>query len=112
MLKDLGYEQYEVTKLLYDKSSSITLSKNIVFHKRTKHIDTRYHYILELINAGEIIMEQYKTIEQFMDIFTKLLGTRLFEQQRDNLGIIKEGKNSLRLRGSVKNVISTEVGPT
>jgi len=88
------------------------LSKNAVFHKRNKHIDTRYHYIRELINAREIIMEQCKTTYQFIDIFTKPLGTRIFEQHKDNLGIgHNEVKNPLRLRGSVKNVISTKVGP-
>ena len=44
-------------KLLCDNSSTIALSKNAMFHKRTKHIDIRYHYIRELINAGEIIMK-------------------------------------------------------
>jgi len=80
------------------------LSKNAMFHKRTKHIDTRYHYIRELINVGEIIMEQCRTTKQFIDILTKPLGTRLFKQQRDNLGINKkEVENLLRLRGSVEN---------
>ena len=80
MLKDLGHKQQEATKLLYDNKSTITLSKNAIFHKRTKHIDTRYHYIRELINAREIIMKQCRTIEQFVDILIKLLGTRLFKQ--------------------------------
>ena len=57
MLKDLGHEQKEAKKLLCDNSSAIALSKNVVFHKMTMHIDTRYHYIRELINAGELIME-------------------------------------------------------
>lgn len=57
MLKDLGYEQKGVTKLLCDNSSAIMLSKNAIFHKRTKHIDTRYHYIRDLISAREITME-------------------------------------------------------
>ena len=104
MLKDLGHKQQEATKLLCDNGSTIALSKNAVFHKRNKHIDTRYHYIKELINAGEIIMEKCRTTKQFIDILTKPLGTRLFEQQRDNLGIgIKEVENLLRLRGNVEN---------
>jgi len=78
MLKDLGHEQKEVTKLFYDNNSVIALSKNVVFHKRTKHIDMRYHYIRELINAGEITMEPCRIEEQYVDIFTKVLGTRLF----------------------------------
>jgi len=138
MLKDLGHEQEEATKLLCHNNSTIALLKNVVFHKRTKHIDTRYHYIRELINAREIIMEQCRITDQFMNIFTKPLGTRLFEQQRVNLGISnkkveifieelkvelqktrhnsfiqkrrEEVENLSRLRGSVKSIISTKVG--
>jgi len=57
MLKDLVHKQKEATKLLCNNSSAIALSKNVVFHRRIKHIDTRYHYIRELINAREITME-------------------------------------------------------
>ena len=32
-------------KLLVDNQSAITLSKNLVHHSRTKHIDTRYQFI-------------------------------------------------------------------
>lgn len=37
-----------------DNSSTFPLSKNYVFHKRTKHIDAKYHFIRELVNNGEI----------------------------------------------------------
>lgn len=32
-------------KLKVDNKSAIALSKNPVFHERSKHISTRYHYI-------------------------------------------------------------------
>jgi hypothetical protein len=49
MLKDLLQEQHEPTKVFCDNNSTIMLSKNHVFHKKTKHIDTRYHFIRELV---------------------------------------------------------------
>lgn len=39
-------------------SSAISLSKNFVVHKRTKHIDKKFHYSRELVNNGEIVLEQ------------------------------------------------------
>jgi hypothetical protein len=42
MLKDFLQEQQEPTTLLCDNNSTIVLSKNHAFHKKTKHIDTRY----------------------------------------------------------------------
>eukprot|EP00253_Pinus_taeda_P018634 PITA_18634 len=73
MLRSLGREQAEATVIFCDNSSAIALSKNSVFHKRTKHIDTRFHYIRELVNNGEIVLEHCRTQEQVADILTKLL---------------------------------------
>eukprot|EP00253_Pinus_taeda_P031426 PITA_31426 len=50
MLRSLGQEKAKATMIFCDNSSAIALSKNSVFHKRTKHIDTRFHYIRELVN--------------------------------------------------------------
>jgi hypothetical protein len=57
MLKYLLQEQQEPTIVLCDNNSAIMLSKNHVFHKKTKHIDTRYHFIRELANHKEICLE-------------------------------------------------------
>ena len=44
-LFDLEHEQNEPTQIFCDNKSAIALSRNHVFHKRSKHIDTRYHFI-------------------------------------------------------------------
>ena len=56
MLRSLCQEQAKGTVIFYDNSSAITLSNNYVFHKRTKYIDTKFHYIRELVNNGEIVL--------------------------------------------------------
>ena len=70
-----------------DNSSAIALSKNFVFHKRTKHIDAKFHYIRELVNNGEIILKHCRTQEQFADILTKPLGQKSFEYLRKCMGM-------------------------
>eukprot|EP00253_Pinus_taeda_P018875 PITA_18875 len=87
MLRSLGQKQAKVTVIFCDNSSAIALSKNSVFHKRTKHIDTRFHYIRELVNNGEIVLEHYRTQEQFADILTKPLDQKSFEFLRKCLGM-------------------------
>ena len=57
MLRSLCQEQTKGTMIFCDNSSAIALSKNSLFHKRTKHIDTKFHYIRELVNNGEIVLE-------------------------------------------------------
>eukprot|EP00253_Pinus_taeda_P004706 PITA_04706 len=87
MLRSLGQEQAKAIVIFGDNSSAIALSKNSVFHKRTKHIDTRFHYIRELVNNGEIVLEHCRTQEQVADIFTKPLDQKSFEFLRKFLGM-------------------------
>ena len=75
------------TTIYFDNSLAIDLSKNLVFHKRTKHIDAEYHYIRELVNNGEIILEHCRTQEQVANILTKPLGQKSFEFLRKFLGM-------------------------
>ena len=56
-LSELHHEQNEPTQFFCDSKSAIALSRNHIFHKISKHIDTRYHFIRELINNNEISME-------------------------------------------------------
>eukprot|EP00253_Pinus_taeda_P012378 PITA_12378 len=87
MLRSLGQEQEKATVIFCDNSSTIALSKNSVFHKRTKHIDTRFHYIRELVSNGEIVLEHCRTQEQVADILTKPLDQKSFEFLRKCLGM-------------------------
>jgi hypothetical protein len=49
----LGVQAPKV-KLLVDNKSAIALSKNPVCHDRSKHIDTRYHFIRDCVDRGEV----------------------------------------------------------
>eukprot|EP00253_Pinus_taeda_P016845 PITA_16845 len=93
MLRSFGQEQAKAIVIFCDNSSAIALSKNSVFHKRTKHIDTGFHYIRELVNNGEIILEHCSTQEQVADILTKPLDQKSFEFLRKRL----DRKSHIRL---------------
>eukprot|EP00253_Pinus_taeda_P033312 PITA_33312 len=87
MLRSLCEEKVKSTVIFCDNSSAIALSKNYVFHKRTKHIDTKFHYIRELVNNGEIVLKHCRTQEQVADILTKPLEQKSFEFLRKCLGM-------------------------
>eukprot|EP00253_Pinus_taeda_P004926 PITA_04926 len=87
MLRSLGQEQAKATVIFCDNSSATALSKNPVFHKRTKHIDTRFHYIRELVTNIEITLQHCRTQEQVADILTKPLDQKSFEFLRKCLGM-------------------------
>ncbi|XP_033230350.1 secreted RxLR effector protein 161-like [Belonocnema kinseyi] len=45
LLDDIGFQAAGASALFVDNQSAIKLIKNPEFHKRTKHIDVRYHFI-------------------------------------------------------------------
>ena len=74
-------------KLLVDNQSAIILSKNPVHHNRTKHIDTRYHFIRKCVEEKRIEVVYVKTEDQLADVLTKSLGRLKFLEMRGCLGI-------------------------
>ncbi|TYJ96006.1 integrase [Cucumis melo var. makuwa] len=87
MLKELKCIQKCETVLFCDNGSAIALSKNPVFHGRSKHIRIKYHFIRDLVKDGEVIVKYCKTQDQVADIFTKALKFDLFVKFRGKLGV-------------------------
>jgi hypothetical protein len=85
--EELGEKQSNPTPILCDNTSSIRLVENPEFHKRTKHIDVRYHYIRELAENGEVIVKYVSTQEQKADILTKPLAKTKHKEMRDKLNL-------------------------
>lgn len=44
-----------------DNQNSIHLAKNNVYHKRSKHIDVRFHFVRDIIFNGKIKLEKVPT---------------------------------------------------
>uniref|UniRef100_A0A2N9G770 Integrase catalytic domain-containing protein n=1 Tax=Fagus sylvatica TaxID=28930 RepID=A0A2N9G770_FAGSY len=88
LLKELHMSQEEATEIFVDNKSALALAKNPVFHDRSKHIDTRYHFIRECIARKEVQLEFVKSQDQVADIFTKPLKYDTFYKLRALLGPI------------------------
>ena len=73
MLKELKIEVKKSIQLLVDNKSIINLAKNLVSHDRSKHIETKFHFLQEQLNHGRIEVVYYKTEMQVVDILTKSL---------------------------------------
>ena len=54
MLSDLKHTQEVPTKIFRDNKSTITLTKNSNLHGSSKHIESKFHYIHELIKNKDI----------------------------------------------------------
>ena len=75
LLKDMGHSEKDPTSIFCYNNCAIQLSKHNVFHRKRKHIDTRYHFIRKLVNDGQIYLLFCGSKEQLADMFTKPLGT-------------------------------------
>lgn len=70
-----------------DNKSAIALSKNPMFHGRTKHIHTRFHFIRECVEKGLVNVEHIAGSKQKVDILTKALGKIKFKEMRNLIGV-------------------------
>ncbi|KAG6504883.1 hypothetical protein ZIOFF_037231 [Zingiber officinale] len=74
LTSELTGEKPKPVTLFVDNKSAIALMKNPVFHGRSKHIDTRFHFIRECVENGQIVVEFINTGEQRADVLTKALS--------------------------------------
>ena len=88
LLNDLGRKQEGPTTIYCDNMSVIALTKNPIFHARSKHIELRHHFIRDLVQKEEIQLEFISTNEQPADMLTKPITTKKFLKFRDMLGLI------------------------
>ncbi|XP_065619112.1 secreted RxLR effector protein 161-like [Quercus suber] len=70
-----------------DNTSAVNLSKNLVQHSKSKHIEIRYHFIRDLVEDKIVCLEFINTDNQKADIFTKLLDGPRFESLRKTIDV-------------------------
>ncbi|GKB71633.1 putative RNA-directed DNA polymerase, partial [Tanacetum coccineum] len=84
-LQELGFKQQRYA-VLCDNQSAIHLAKNSMFHKRTKHIDIRYHWIRDAIEDGMFELNKVHTDDNASDMLTKAVAREklkcFFDHQR------------------------------
>ncbi|KAL0333148.1 UNVERIFIED_CONTAM: Retrovirus-related Pol polyprotein from transposon TNT 1-94 [Sesamum calycinum] len=61
-------------------ASTIAYAKDPKYHRRTKHIDTRYHFIRDSIAQGEVVLRHIPTNDMIVDPFTKPLRRDAFHK--------------------------------
>jgi hypothetical protein len=91
LLDDIEGTNVQQPVLKMDNKSAIALSKNPVLHDRSKHIDTKFHFIRQCVEDGRICLDYVRTHEQMADILTKSLGRARFCELRDKIGVVRLG---------------------
>ena len=82
-----------------DNKSAIALTKNHVFHGRSKHIHRRFYFIRECVENEQVEVEHVPGSEQKADILTKSLGRIKFKEMRSLIGIQDVCERGFKLKG-------------
>ena len=88
LLFELRIEQSKLTFVYEDNQSAISMAQNAQFHRRTKHIDMRHHYVREKVNDGTIEVKYCCSDRMLADMLTKGLSGAVFKTLREMAGIV------------------------
>lgn len=88
MMNELGLKQ-NCVPIFVDNQAAIKLANSNEHHKRTKHMDVRFHYIRGVAKRKEISIFYVNTKLQLADILTKPLTKLPFANLRRMLNIVE-----------------------
>ncbi len=75
------------TKIMCHNQRTIKLSKNPVFHDKTKHFEVYWHFMQENVEEKIVHVDFIITTKQPVDMFTKALGRIKFEACKSRLNL-------------------------
>jgi hypothetical protein len=73
--------------LFCDSQSAIYLTKDQMFHERSKHIDVKYHYVRDVVAKGKLKVCKISTYDNSADIMIKPVHVAKFELCSSLVGI-------------------------
>lgn len=81
LIRDM-VKNYQPGKIILygDNQGALALAKNPISHKRSKHIDIKYHFIRSHVQNGTIELTYVPTEDNIADIFTKSVSKFKFER--------------------------------
>jgi hypothetical protein len=80
ILKDIGIEVELPIVVKTDNVGALFMSQNSSTGVRSRHVDTRYHFIRENVEDGIVRVEFVKSSDNDSDIFTKNVNQEMYEK--------------------------------
>ena len=92
LLSNLFYLQLDATYMYCNNQSCVKLSENTMFHDKSKHIEIKYHYIMDMVRRGAVKLQYVATDEQIVDLLTNPFARVKFEYFKEKLGVLDQIK--------------------
>jgi len=95
---------YQTPQLLCDNQSAVTIAHNPVFHNRTKHMEIDIFFVRETILAQQLTVSHIPALDQWVDLFTKVLSSTRFAVLCIKLNVkhFSAEKSSLKFEGAIR----------
>ena len=97
LMSEITGRKVERTLIRVENKSAIALAKNQVFHRCSKHIHKRIHFIRECVERELIDVEHVPGTEQRADIVTKALARIKFKAMMKLIKVQDLSENDLKL---------------
>ena len=88
LINELKVSSNEVVELVVDSKLAIVLAKNPIARGRSKHIDTKFHFLRDQVSKGRIKLRHCTSEVQLADIMTKSLKVERFKVFRKLLNVV------------------------
>ena len=87
LCEELGFPQREATVIWGDNMGAVSMARNPQFHKQSKHIATKWHWIRDLVQNGTIRAESCRDPDQTADVLTKALTRPKHKKHTTEMGV-------------------------
>ncbi|KXJ70289.1 hypothetical protein RP20_CCG024175 [Aedes albopictus] len=87
LMRDFGEDVKQPVKINEDNQSCIKLLKQDGGTKRSKHVDTRYHFVRDMAEQKRINVVYCPSSDMLADALTKPLARIKLEELREKIGL-------------------------
>ena len=102
ILESVGIKVEKPVVVRVDNMGAIYMSENATTASRTRHVDTRFHFVRERIAGKEIVIVFVRSQENKSDGFTKNVKTEIYEDHSSDMVWDKSEVSDSHCRKGVK----------
>jgi hypothetical protein len=78
-------------KISFDSQSEIFLENNPAYHYKSKHIDVQYHFVRDMVESNDVLLEKVETLETITYTLTISVSAMKLFWCREAMGIASLG---------------------